>query len=236
MWSWFLPILGVLVLARGSSGGRLCAPLNFGQSSVVCQCNATYCDTLDPIVVPSVGNFSVYETSQSGKRLQVTSGTFTKRQPSPMDLVLTLNDKKKFQTIKGFGGAVTDSAALNILSLSDETKENLLRSYFSEEGIGYNILRVPMGSCDFSTRIYTYLDTEGDFSMKTFSLQVEDTKLKIPLIQKAKELSNRSISLFASPWTSPPWMKTNGAITGKGTLKGKPGDQYHKTWANYFIR
>ncbi|KAG8431733.1 hypothetical protein GDO86_020238, partial [Hymenochirus boettgeri] len=136
----------------------------------------------------------------------------------------------------GFGGAVTDSASLNILSLSQETQQNLLKSYFSEEGIGYNILRVPMASCDFSTRIYTYLDTAGDFKMESFSLQVEDTKLKIPLIQKAKDLSPRPISLFASPWTSPPWMKTNEKITGKGTLKGKPGDKYHKTWADYFIR
>ncbi|KAE8589117.1 hypothetical protein XENTR_v10022894 [Xenopus tropicalis] len=236
MWYWYLPILGAMVGAQAPSGGHPCAPLDFGNQSVVCQCNATYCDTPGPVALPPVGNFSVYESSRAGKRLQVTSGAFSKSPPLPQDLVLALNYNKRFQSIKGFGGAVTDSAALNILALSDRTQQNLLRAYFSGEGIGYNILRVPMGSCDFSSRIYTYLDTEGDFSMETFRLQMEDTKLKIPLIQKVKELSERPISLFASPWTSPPWMKTNGAVTGKGSLKGQPGDQYHQTWAKYFIR
>lgn len=56
------------------------------------------------------------------------------------DLVLTLNDKKKFQVMKGFGGAVTDSAAMNILALSGATQDKLLRSYFSEEGDLYHHL------------------------------------------------------------------------------------------------
>ncbi|KFV59556.1 Glucosylceramidase, partial [Tyto alba] len=44
------------------------------------------------------------------------------------------------------------------------------------------------------------------------------------------------LSLYAIPWTSPVWMKTNGAMTGRGTLKGSPGDKYHQAWAKYFIR
>ncbi|KAM9294263.1 lysosomal acid glucosylceramidase [Gastrophryne carolinensis] len=163
-------------------------------------------------------------------------GIIAANHSGPGDLVLTLNDNKRFQAVKGFGGAVTDSAAINIMALSEETREKLLRSYFSEEGIGYNVLRVPMASCDFSWRVYTYLDQDGDFALDTFSLQDEDVKLKIPVIQKAQALSPRPISLFASPWTAPAWMKTNGDVKGKGTLKGEAGDQYHKTWANYFIR
>ncbi|XP_075440605.1 lysosomal acid glucosylceramidase isoform X1 [Ascaphus truei] len=236
MWDRSLCVFGLLVFVPVVSAGRPCVPVNFGHSSVVCLCNATYCDSLDSVVLPALGNFSRFESSRLGKRLEGTSGPMEKEKPSPSDLVLTLNDGKKYQNIKGFGGAVTDAATLNIMSLSAGSQENLLNSYFSEEGIGYNILRVPMASCDFSLRVYTYADTPEDFKLETFSLQLEDTKLKIPVIQKAKALSKRPISLFASPWTSPTWLKTNGAVTGKGTLKGKPGDQYHKTWANYFIR
>lgn len=36
--------------------------------------------------------------------------------------------------MKGFGGSVTDSAAINIQSLSKDAQNHLLRSYFSEEG------------------------------------------------------------------------------------------------------
>ncbi|XP_053552504.1 lysosomal acid glucosylceramidase [Bombina bombina] len=232
----YATVLYIFHLIPALLGARPCVPLSFGHSSVVCVCNSTYCDSLDPVVLPSDGNFIRYESSQSGKRLEPSTGAFKKEQPTKSGLVFTLNDKKKFQTIKGFGGAVTDSASLNILSLSPGSQNNLLNAYFSEEGIGYNILRVPIASCDFSSRIYTYLDTPEDFKLETFSLQSEDTQLKIPLIQKAKALSKRPISLFASPWTAPPWMKTNGAVTGKGTLKGNAGDKYHKTWASYFIR
>lgn len=46
-------------------------------------------------------------------------------------------------------------------------------------GIEYNIIRVPMASCDFSIRIYTYADTPNDFQLSNFSLPEEDTKLKV---------------------------------------------------------
>lgn len=59
---------------------------------------------------------------------------------------------------------------------------------------------------------------------------------QIPILQAAQAVAKRPLSLYASPWTSPVWMKTNGAMTGRGTLKGNPGDKYHKAWAKYFIR
>lgn len=49
-------------------------------------------------------------------------------------------------------------------------------------------------------------------------------------------LSGRPLRLFASPWSAPGWMKTNGHMKGGGVLFGKPGEQYYRTWANYFVR
>lgn len=133
-------------------------------------------------------------------------------------------------------------------------------------GIGYNVVRVPMASCDFSTRLYTYADTHGDYSLDNFTLAPEDINMKvplsshlmsqtytcpslhpsnlssssssaqIPLLQRAQVLSPRPLSLLASAWSAPAWMKTNGALTGKGSLKGRPGGKEHKTWAQYYIR
>uniref|UniRef100_A0A2K5JPG5 Glucosylceramidase n=1 Tax=Colobus angolensis palliatus TaxID=336983 RepID=A0A2K5JPG5_COLAP len=112
----------------------------------------------------------------------------------------------------------------------------LLQAVSWASGIGYNIIRVPMASCDFSIRTYTYADTPDDFQLHNFSLPEEDTKLKIPLIHRALQLAQRPVSLLASPWTSPTWLKTNGAVNGKGSLKGQPGDIYHQTWARYFVK
>ncbi|NWT07501.1 GLCM Glucosylceramidase, partial [Mionectes macconnelli] len=59
---------------------------------------------------------------------------------------------------------------------------------------------------------------------------------QIPILHRVLAMSKRPLSLFASPWTAPGWMKSNGDVRGKGTLKGQAGDKYHQTWANYFIR
>uniref|UniRef100_A0A4W5JUB2 Glucosylceramidase n=1 Tax=Hucho hucho TaxID=62062 RepID=A0A4W5JUB2_9TELE len=60
--------------------------------------------------------------------------------------------------------------------------------------------------------------------------------MKIPLLQRAQALSPRPLSLLASAWSAPAWLKTYGALTGKGSLKGQPGGKEHKTWAKYYVR
>ncbi|XP_044122426.1 lysosomal acid glucosylceramidase isoform X2 [Neovison vison] len=230
-------LTGLLLLQviSWASGARPCIPKSFGYSSVVCVCNATYCDSLDPLTLPAPGTFSRYESTRSGRRMERSLGTIRANRTGT-GLLLTLQPDQKFQKVKGFGGAMTDAAALNILALSPPARDLLLKSYFSEEGIEYNIIRVPMASCDFSIRTYTYDDTPDDFQLRDFSLPEEDVKLKIPLIHQALALARRPVSLFASPWTSPTWLKTNGAVNGKGSLKGQPGDIYHQTWARYFVK
>jgi glucosylceramidase len=62
------------------------------------------------------------------------------------------------------------------------------------------------------------------------------TSLQIPFIKQAMQLTNGDLKLFASPWSAPGWMKTNGHMKGGGTLKGVPGGPYYTTWANYFVK
>ncbi|NXX55468.1 GLCM Glucosylceramidase, partial [Scopus umbretta] len=207
---------------------------------MVCVCNATYCDTLDPVVLPAPGTYVKYESSKAGKRLERSEGSFQRSLRAPgtccgwrrragphtrtavtpasllADLILTVDTTQRYQRVKGFGGSVTDAAAMNVLSLPETAQDHLLRSYFSEEGLEYNLVRLPMASCDFSLHAYPYAD--------------------IPLLHRALAMSKRPLSLYASPWTSPAWMKTSESFVGKGTLKGQAGDRYHKTWANYFVR
>uniref|UniRef100_H2R8L1 Glucosylceramidase n=1 Tax=Pan troglodytes TaxID=9598 RepID=H2R8L1_PANTR len=103
--------------------------------------------------------------------------------------------------------------------------------------IGYNIIWVPMASCDFSICTYTYADTPDDFQLHNFSLPEEDTKLKVGILAfSALQLAQRPVSLLASPWSSPTRLKTRGAGNGKGSLKGQPRDIYHQTWARYIVK
>ncbi|XP_053133299.1 lysosomal acid glucosylceramidase-like [Hemicordylus capensis] len=232
----FLGCLLVLQLTITMAGGRRCSAKNFGADTMVCECNATYCDVLEPVFLSPRGHFIKYESDKAGRRLERSAGQLLSHPPQNGGLLLSLKASEKYQKLKGFGGALTDSAAQNILSLSPKAREHLLKSYFSAEGIEYTLVRVPMASCDFSPRLYTYDDMEDDFELSNFSLAEEDTKLKIPILQQAQAVASKPLLLYASPWTAPVWLKTNGAMTGRGTLRGKPGDKYHKTWANYFIR
>ncbi|XP_070622167.1 lysosomal acid glucosylceramidase-like isoform X2 [Erythrolamprus reginae] len=228
-------LIFLLSMAKTAMGSRPCHPKYFGDDAIVCVCNSTYCDTQDPVLLPPLGQFAVYESSKSGHRLERRDGHFQKEVTKP-DVHLILESAQRYQRIKGFGGSVTDAASINILALSPKAQKNLLRSYFSEEGIEYNLVRMPMASCDFSVRTYTYDDYPYDYELKNFSLVEEDLLMKIPIVHRAKAMSKRPISLMASPWTAPIWMKTNEDWKGRGWLKGEAGDSIHKSWASYFVR
>lgn len=53
------------------------------------------------------------------------------------------------------------------------------RAYFGNGSIEYNMIRVPMGSSDFSPRPYSYAETENDIFLEKFSLADEDIKYKV---------------------------------------------------------
>ncbi|NXN94580.1 GLCM Glucosylceramidase, partial [Rhinopomastus cyanomelas] len=162
-----------------SAGARPCSPKYFGRDAMVCVCSAAHCDALDPVVLPVPGTFARYESSKAGKRLERSEGTF-QRSPPPPGLLLTLNVSVLHQRLKGFGGSLSDSAAINILALSPAAQEHLLRSYFSEEGIEYNLVRTPMACSDFSVRPYSYDDVAAaDYELEHFKLAEEDLKMKV---------------------------------------------------------
>lgn len=230
----FILLIGVINILRADNY-KECQALIFGHGSVVCACNSTYCDSVGRVQLPDPGQFLSFVSSKAGSRLLKSQGQFQKNSTGAA-LRITLNPNQKFQRIKGFGGAMTDAAAMNILSLSPGAQDQLLAQYFSPDGIEYSVVRVPMASCDFSTRLYTYADSPGDYELQNFTLSEEDIHMKIPLLQRAQALSARPLFLFASAWSAPAWLKTNGALIGKGSLIGKPGGKEHKTWAQYYIR
>ncbi|XP_046591994.1 lysosomal acid glucosylceramidase isoform X1 [Neodiprion lecontei] len=208
-----------------------CVPRDFGNGGTVCVCNATYCDSTPELEIPEIGSFVRYVSSRDGLRLDPTEGAFT-NESATADVTLQLDLNTTFQTIHGFGGAFTDATGINIKLLSNATADYILRSYFGEEGSRYNLGRVPIGGSDFSTRAYTYDDTQSvDMQLNNFSLAEEDIKYKIPLMQEALRM-NRDLRFFASAWTAPPWMKTNNDYTGFGFLL----EEYYQVYAEYTVK
>ena len=139
---------------------------------------------------------------------------------------------KCFQTIEGIGGAFTEAAAVTLNKLSPENRKAVLAAYFdTEHGHGYSLCRTHFNSCDFATGNYAYCDTPGDTGLKSFSL-ARDEKALLPMIQEALKIRKSPFKLFASPWSPPAWMKTNGEMNHGGQLK----PECRQAWADYFVR
>ncbi|XP_060806814.1 uncharacterized protein LOC106141399 [Amyelois transitella] len=232
----FLLILACSYMNESYAWDKPCAarPAN---TSYVCVCNATYCDEVER-VVPQHGKFQVYTTSQSGLRFQKSVGLMQQYYEDPNAAkdcyTLELNPFKQYQTIEGFGGAATDSAGINWASLDDEQlKRNLIESYFGSNGIGYNMIRVPIGGCDFSTRPYAYNELPvNDTHLSNFSLSYEDYSYKIPMIKASMKVSTAPIHLVAATWSPPLWMKDPSKISGVNRLR----KQFYQTYADYHLK
>ncbi|XP_037093999.1 lysosomal acid glucosylceramidase-like [Pollicipes pollicipes] len=232
---WVGCLLSPAAAAAAGSGAdaQPCSPLQFEGDSVVCVCNATYCDPF-PSLTPAMGaNATVVTSSRAGDRFVVSSAQWKPMvRPQPAALTLNLGQGDLRQRLLGFGGAFTDAAGVNINSLPEDVQAQLLHSYFAPDGLRYTIGRIPIGGCDFSTRPYTYDDVPGDDELENFALTEEDTLLKIPHLLTAHNMSGGSLRLFGSAWSAPAWMKTNNNLTGLGSLK----PEYFQLWADYHMR
>ena len=153
--------------------------------------------------------------------------------PQPLETqpFVLIDPEKKFQTIIGIGGALTDAAADVFASLPKDKQQEVIAKFFDpERGIGYSFARTNMNSCDFSSASYTYV-AEGDKELKTFDI-AHDRQNKIPLIKAAIAAAGGKLTLFASPWSPPAWMKDNNNMLHGGKLK----PEYDQAWANYYVK
>jgi glucosylceramidase len=140
--------------------------------------------------------------------------------------------QKRFQTIEGFGGAFTESAAHTFYKMNPEKRAEILKAYFDPTtGNGYSLCRTHINSCDFSLGNYAYTEVPGDVELQNFTIE-RDRRALIPMIKEAVGKAGKPINLLASPWSPPAWMKTNGQMNHGGKLK----PEYRQAWANYMVR
>ncbi|MBO4377621.1 MAG: hypothetical protein J5889_01565 [Clostridia bacterium] len=167
-----------------------------------------------------------------GEIMQMPLDTVTKEEdPRRLgrgtDRIEIINREK--QTILGFGGAFTESAALNYAALTPEEKQKAMEYLFGETGLHYNFCRVCIGASDFARSSYHHV-ADGDAELVTFNID-RDREAVIPMIRDAQAYSKQPLFLLASPWTPPAWMK-EGRLPNKGRLL----PQYYRVWARYFCR
>lgn len=145
--------------------------------------------------------------------------------------VINLYPSITYQRMEGFGGAVTDASGYVFSKMSEEQKEKMVKTYFGEDGLQYNRVRLHMDSCDFSTRLYSAVEDEKDVDLETFDFSYTE-KYMIPLLEEAEKAAGKKLKVMLSAWSPPEFMKTNASRIGGGSLK----KEYYGRWAAYLCR
>ncbi len=153
------------------------------------------------------------------------------KQPLETEIDVLVDPEKQFQEVLGIGAALTDAAAETFFKLSEENQKRFMEAYYSvENGIGYSLGRTIIHSCDFSSGSYTYVE-EGDAELKTFNID-HDRQFRLPFTKMALEAAGGELTMYASPWSPPAFMKTNNNMLKGGKLK----PEFFQPWANYYVK
>lgn len=150
--------------------------------------------------------------------------------------IVAIDTCVRYQTIDGFGAAITGATAYNLMQMTPENRAAFLRETFSPtDGFGMNYVRVCIGCSDFSLSDYTCCDTPG---IENFALTAEETDYVIPVLKEILAI-NPSLKIMASPWTAPRWMKVNDPVERKpfeSWTSGHLNPDCYADYAEYFVK
>jgi len=186
---------------------------------------------------PPSTQVSVWLTTPDGAQRLAPQAPVAFHPGASTSTTITVEPSQRYQSMVGFGGAMTDSSAAVLYQLSPAARETAMRSLFSPtDGIGISFLRQPIGSSDFTAAAqhYTYDDMpagQTDYSLSHFSIAHDQAQI-LPLLREALAL-NPSISVVASPWSPPAWMKTGDSLIG-GRLIDDP--RIYDAYARYLVK
>ncbi|WP_426687473.1 glycoside hydrolase family 30 protein [Rhodanobacter ginsengiterrae] len=186
--------------------------------------------------------------SPSGPRVQLWVSTADRRlrlaqQPDviadmhdagtrPADVVVDLGGK--YQTMAGFGAALTDASAWLIRNkLSASQRAALLQELFGPSpGLNFNMLRITLGASDFSLQHYTLDDMPAgqvDPELQHFNVAVDQRDV-MPVLHDILAIQP-GVLIIASPWSAPAWMKTSANV-----ISGSLLEPYEAVYADYLVR
>ena len=149
-------------------------------------------------------------SSTSNYNWRIQSLKLSEINKSTVDATVEL--QKKQQQIDGFGGCFNELGWTSLNVLNETERHNIFKELFTPAGANFTICRMPIGANDFARKWYSYDETDGDFTLKNFSIN-NDQETLIPFIKSALN-ENPALKLWASPWSPPVWMKNNKHYAG----------------------
>ena len=136
-------------------------------------------------------------------------------------------------TMEGFGAAMTDASASLLLGLKAQDPEQYRRTmrFLFNRRNGLSILRVPIGTTDFSPESlqYTFADHRGSVAESaadpTFSALFSNFNTSgagvylFPVLRDALKI-NPDLKLALLPWSPPAYLKDNDSVNAGSLISG----------------
>lgn len=149
---------------------------------------------------------------------------------------ITLNPQQTYQTMQGFGAALTGSSAFCLKQMKPADRTAFLKQTYSHtEGYGSSYVRIAIGCSDFSLSEYTCCDKPG---IENFALTTEETDYVIPILKEILAI-NPNITILGSPWTCPLWMKDYSkypVFNNREFTAGQLKPECYADYATYFVK
>lgn len=205
-------------------------------TAVGCHSCASSDDNPDPKPTPTPGSdVYAYVTSADGtKRFAEEGLAYEKVSMSPYKV--TIDPTETFQTIDGFGPAITGATCYNLLQMKQADRTALLKQCFDpKEGAGFSFIRVHIGGSDFSMDEYTCCDEKG---IEFFAIPAIEKEGIFPILKEILAI-NPDVKIMGSPWSCPKWMKGTVADPSKpfdSWTSGRLNPAYYDDYAEYFVQ
>jgi glucosylceramidase len=147
---------------------------------------------------------------------------------------IEIDDSRTFQPIEGFGFALTGGSAHLLAGLAAADRADLLQELFglTDASVGLSCLRLSIGASDLGRRDFSYWGVRRGTAhpdLARFNLDAGDRDV-VPVLQQILRI-NPAVKIIASPWSAPPWMKTNGSF-----VSGRLKPEFYAAYARYFVK
>ena len=183
---------------------------------------------------PSVTAYaSVFTTSTGG--LMMSGSKIALGKPDNAHFYKVNLTGETFQSVDGFGMAITQATCFNLLKMKQENRTAFLKDIFSrEEGMGSSLIRICIGGSDFSMDEFTWCDWKG---ISNFAVHPLDEGYLFPILDEIFKI-NPKVKIIASPWSCPKWMKMteDGKSECDSWTGGRLNPEYYQDYATYFVK
>ncbi|MCL6525046.1 MAG: glucosylceramidase [Thermoflavifilum sp.] len=184
---------------------------------------------------PSPGDVAFWLTMPDRSQLLALQPVALRFTTSTASLpTIEIDSTQTYQTIDGFGFALTGGSAYLIHKLPYAQQQALLKELFGNDSSAIQIsyMRISIGASDLNRAAFTYDDMpagQTDTALQYFDLGADKYDL-IPVLQQILQI-NPHLHILATPWSAPAWMKTNKSLIG-----GSLDTAFYNVYAQYFVR